>query len=62
MSLTIGKIIKISKKQLMKVFKNFFFSLKNYSNFQKLNNLENSIIFYVENKRDWDHLEVFILS
>ncbi len=41
----------------MKIFKNLFFSFKNYSNFQKLNNLENSIIFYVENKRDWDHLE-----
>ena len=41
----------------MKVFKNFFLSLKNYSNFQKLNNLEKSIIFYVESKRDWDHLE-----
>ena len=40
----------------MKIFKEFFFSLKNYSNFQKLKNLENCIIFYVENKRDWDHL------
>ena len=44
MSLTIGKIINF-KKTLMKVFKNFFFSLKNYSNFQKLNNLEKTLYF-----------------
>ena len=40
----------------MSKLKEFTRSLKNFLNFTDLDNIERSILFYAENKRDWDHL------